>query len=202
MKSLTFVSLTLALLLGNTFTAISQYNTPPQQQQQQPVFNEQYGNTVNIGVGVGYFEYAGYAVTALHLDYEVRISKDFTLAPFINVFTFQDRLFWGDAQNPFRYYHYREADFPVGAKGTYYFDDFLGLNPNWDLYLGASVGLILRSVSWQDGNNAQSSLNAGPGPLYMELHIGTEYHISHRVGIYLDLSTNVSSLGLSIHRTH
>jgi hypothetical protein len=31
------------------------------------------------------------------------------------------------------------------------------------------------------------------------LHVGAEYHLSRKVGLFLDLSTGVSTLGLAFH---
>lgn len=37
------------------------------------------------------------------------------------------------------------------------------------------------------------------GALYLDGHIGAEYHISQKIGIFLDLSSGVSTFGLAIH---
>jgi len=36
-------------------------------------------------------------------------------------------------------------------------------------------------------------------PLFLDLHIGTEYHFNSKLGIFFDLSTGVSTVGLAIH---
>ena len=43
----------------------------------------------------------------------------------------------------------------------------------------------------------KSGLHIGSGN--MEMHIGGEYHINKKVGALLDLSTNVSTIGLGFH---
>ena len=195
MRFITQIIFVFLVILGSNLPARSQNNT-----QQPSVYYEQFGNTLNLGVGMGYFSYIGYAVTAFHADYELNVSRNFTLAPFIDIFTISDQIYWGNNQNSYRYYHYREMAFPIGIKGTYYLDRFLNLNRNWDLYLGASLGVTIRTFSWQDGDNAQSSINEGSGPLFLELHAGGEYHATRRLGIFVDLSTRISTIGLSIHR--
>jgi hypothetical protein len=35
--------------------------------------------------------------------------------------------------------------------------------------------------------------------LFLDLHLGAEYHLNNRVGLFLDLSTGVSTIGLAIH---
>lgn len=197
MRFYTRIILALTFILGANLPAKCQYTTP-----QPTVYSEQFGNTLNLGVGMGYFSYIGYAVTAFHADYELSLSRNFTLAPFIDMFSIQDQVYWGNNQNSYRYYHYREMAFPIGLKGSYYLDRFLNLNRNWDLYLAASVGVTIRTFTWQDGDNAQSSVNEGSGPLFLELHAGGEYHATRRLGIFVDLSTRVSTIGLSIHRSY
>ena len=195
MRFIKQIMLASVIIIGSALPAQSQNN-----ETQPSVYHEQFGNTLNLGIGMGYFSYIGYAVTAFHADYELSVSRNFTLAPFIDMYTVSDQVYWGDPHNSFRYYHYREMAFPIGVKGTYYLDRFLNLNRNWDLYLGASLGVTFRTFSWQDGDNAQSSINEGSGPLFLELHAGGEYHATRRLGIFVDLSTRISTIGLSIHR--
>ena len=194
MRSLRFLPLA-CLLICSESALRAQYAQPLA-----PVVHEQYGNTLNLGIGEGYYSYTGYIVTALHADYEFRIAHNFTLAPFIELFSFHDQVYWGDPQNNYRYYHYHEVDVPMGAKCTYYLDEALNLNKNWDLYVAASLGLTMRTITWQEGDNAPSSFANGEGPMFLELHVGGEYHINNRLGVYLDLSTRVSTIGLSIHK--
>jgi len=35
--------------------------------------------------------------------------------------------------------------------------------------------------------------------LFLNIHIGAEYHINKKVGVFLDLSSGVSTIGLAIH---
>ena len=166
----------------------------------QPVIPmEKYGNTLNVGLGLGYYGYVGHSVAAFHADYEFDIAKSVTLAPFINYYTFTDYYYWGDPNNPYRNYHYRETVIPIGLKGTYYVDRLLNLDKNWDLYMAASLGFILRNTTWEDNSVGQSPVYENPGTIFVDLHIGGEYHINHKLGLFLDLSTGVSTIGLAFH---
>jgi hypothetical protein len=165
---------------------------------------EKYGNTLNIGAGFGYYGYIGIPTPGVTVNYEFDIFKNFTLAPFISAYTFQDNYFWGNPNRPisdpsYHYYNYRETVIPVGIKGTYYFDQLLHVNPKWDLYLATSVGFAFKAVVWENGYGGETGNYRYINPLYVAMHIGAEYHLNNKVGLVLDLSTNISTFGVAIH---
>jgi len=160
---------------------------------------EKFGNTLNMGVGLGYYGYVGYAVPVLHLNYEFDVARNFTLAPFITYYTYQDYYYWGDAHNPYQNYSYNQTVVPIGIKGTYYFDQLLNAGPKWDFYLAGSLGFVIRTTTWENGYYGETTINEGSGPLYLDVHVGTEYHFSNKTGVFLDLSTGISTIGLAIH---
>jgi hypothetical protein len=164
---------------------------------------ENFANTLNIGLGVGgyggYSRYVGRSVPVLHLNYELSVAKDFTLAPFISFYRYTDNYFYGNNGNPGKNYRYRQTVVPIGVKGTYYFDDLLRATSKWDFYLGASLGFALITSTWDSDYNGDRNYFNEPSALYLDIHIGTEYHISKQLGVFFDLSNNVSSVGLAIH---
>jgi hypothetical protein len=162
-----------------------------------------YGNTLNLGLGVGgyggYYKYAGRSLPVLHVNYEFDVAKDFTLAPFLSLYTYSNEYYWGNNNNPDRYYTYRETVIPIGVKGTYYFDDILNTNSKWDFYLAGSLGFALVRARWDEGYGGDSKyFNKGNG-VFLDLHIGTEYHFNSRIGGFLDLSSGISTIGISVH---
>ena len=161
---------------------------------------EKYGNTLNAGIGVGYYGYYGSNAPILHLNYEFDVAKNFTLAPFITYYSYRNYYYWGDNNNyPFRNYYYRETIIPVGVKGTYYFDQLLNANPKWDFYLAGSLGFSIVNSSWDADYYGDRNVYRGSSALYLDIHIGAEYHMNDRLGIFFDLSTGVSTVGLAIH---
>jgi hypothetical protein len=187
MKLTNFLIIASILLVGTSGIAQTAHN------------NERYGNTLNLGVGLGYYSYVGSTTPVLHADYEFPVVRSFTLAPFINYFSYSNYYYWGNPSNPYRDYSYRETVIPLGVKGTYYFDKLLGLNKKWDIYAAGSVGFVYRKTTWENGYYGQTTIRRGTGALYLDLHLGAEYHVSRKAGIFLDLSTGVSTLGLAIH---
>ncbi|MBW6499396.1 MAG: hypothetical protein K0B09_13480 [Bacteroidales bacterium] len=149
-----------------------------------------YGNTLNLGVGLGgysgYYRYTNRSLTVFHIDYEFDVARNFTLAPFANFYSWR-----GD--------HYRENVIPLGVKGSLYLDDLLKANPNWDFYVAGSLGFVVVNSRWDNNYNGDREYYKYPNRLFLDLHVGTEYHISNRIGLFLDLSTGVSTLGLAIH---
>lgn len=105
---------------------------------QETTQNNSYGKTLNLGLGIGgyagYYGYAGRTLPVLHLNYELDVAKDFTLAPFISYYSFSRNYYYGNnsLNHPFKNYTYREVVVPIGVKGTYYFDDILNANSKWD----------------------------------------------------------------------
>ncbi|HLP56369.1 MAG TPA: hypothetical protein VK151_15135 [Fluviicola sp.] len=160
---------------------------------------EEYGPTLNIGPGIGYYGYVGQSIPAFHADLEFDIAHNFTLAPFVTVLTYENLYYWGDLDSPFRYYSYRRTIIPVGLKGIYYFDQLFGAGPKWDFYLGASLGFAFRTTSWEDGYEGEITVSRGESSVYFDGHIGTEYHFTETIGLQLDLSPGISTLCLAVH---
>ena len=180
------------LIISMFFVAILSFNISAQKAHS----TSSYGNTLNLGLGIGgYSGYYGDVVGALpvfNINYEFDVANDFTLAPFVSFSTYRHG-YW---DNNNRYY-YRETVIPIGVKGTYYFDKLLNANSKWDFYLAGSLGFAIANTTW-DGTNRDPGYNK-VSPLFLDLHIGTELHLSNKVGLFLDLSTGVSTVGLAFH---
>src|SRR2546430_2633065 len=111
MKKIIFTSL--------LFLTVFSFNSSAQE----GTSGEQFGKTLNLGLGIGYYGYVGRSLPVFHLNYEFDVAKDFTVAPFISFYTYSNSYYWRDNNKnfPYRYYSYRATVIPVGAKGTYYF---------------------------------------------------------------------------------
>src|SRR5437868_2036968 len=70
---------------------------------------EKFGNTFNVGLGLGYYGYLDHSLPVLHFNYEFDVAKNFTLAPFITFYSYRDYVFWGDPGAPYKDYYYRET---------------------------------------------------------------------------------------------
>lgn len=160
---------------------------------------EKFGNTLNLGAGIGYYGYVGQPMPFGTINYEFDIAKNVTLAPFIGAYSYQRNYYWGDNDTPYRNYYYRTIVVPVGVKGTYYFDQLFRANAKWDFYAAASAGFAFRNSTWENGYNGNRAISQTVTPLYLGAHIGAEYHMTQKAGIFLDLSTGVSTFGLAIH---
>lgn len=164
-----------------------------------PAFREYHGNALNAGIGLVYFGYVGQTVPAAHFNYEFDVARNFTLAPFITYFAYQEYVYWGNPSYPYRDYYYRESVMPIGVKGTYYFDQILNAGSKWDFYLGASLGVAIRKTVWENGYYGDRTVARGASRMYLDGHLGTEYHLSRKAGLFLDLSTGISTVGLAAH---
>lgn len=100
---------------------------------------------------------------------------------------------------PYKYYTYRQTVVPIGAKGTYYLDQLLKANNKWDFYVAGSLGFAIVSSHWDADYYGNKTYYASPNPLFLDLHAGAEYHINHKIGLFLDLPTGVSTIGLGFH---
>jgi hypothetical protein len=161
--------------------------------------NEKYGNTLNLGLGIGYYGYIGQSIPVVMLNYEFDIAKSFTLAPFIGAYTYTKGYYWGDKNNTYKDYYYRETVIPVGMKGTYYFDNLLKASSKWDFYVAGSLGFAITQTTWDSGYYGDKNIYRRANPLYANVHIGSEFHISQKFGIFLDLSSGVSTFGFAFH---
>lgn len=178
MKKITFTFALILMFAGTSLLA--QNNNYP----------EKYGRTLNLGVGIGgysgYYGYIGRSLPVVHLNYEFDVARSLTLAPFITFYSYR-----GD--------HYRETVIPIGLKGTFYFDQLLKANSKWDFYLAGSLGFAVVNSRWDNDYNGNRDDWHNPGALFLDVHIGAEYHISSELGLFLDLSNGVSTFGIAIH---
>ena len=160
---------------------------------------EKYGRALNLGLGVGYYGYVGHPIPIAHANYEIDVVKNLTLAPFISFYTYGNDYYYGNPNIGYQYYSYRDTVIPVGVKSAYYFDDLLNAGSKWDFYAGGSVGFAIVNSHWDAGYTGDRNVFHGSRPLFLEVHVGAEYHFSQRLGGFLDLSTGVSTIGLAIH---
>jgi len=164
---------------------------------------EKYGKTLNLGLGLVYAGYIGHPVLAVHADFEFDVVKNFTLAPSISCYTYSNNYYWGNKNYPYRYYGYHETVIPIGVKGTYYFDQLFKANSKWDFYAAGSLGFAIIQSTWEDGYYGEKYMYRnsyhGTSPFYVDVHAGAEYHMTQKLGLFLDLSTGISTFGLGIH---
>ena len=163
---------------------------------------EKFGQTLNLGAGIGYYGYVGRSLPVGSVNYEFDVVRNFTLAPFIGMYGYQNNYYWRDPNMPnesYRYYNYRVTVVPIVIKGTYYFDQLLHAGPRWDFYAAASLGFAYTNVIWESGYYGDKNIYKTASPLYADAHIGVEYHLNHHAGLFVDLSTGVSTVGLAIH---
>lgn len=196
MKKIIFTSLLFLTIAGTNISA--------QEATQEATSTEKYGNTLNLGAGIGYYGYIGHTLPVLTVNYEFDVARNFTLAPFAGVYSYRNYYYWGNPNTPkgdpsYRLYSYHATAIPVGVKGSYYFDELLHANSKWDFYAAASLGFVFRSVVWDNNYYGDRYAYQSTSAIYLDAHIGTEYHINNNIGLFLDLSTGVSTFGLAVH---
>lgn len=152
--------------------------------------SERHGGSLNLGLGIGgysgYYGNVGHTLPIMSANYELGIVQNFTLAPFITLYSFSDD-------------NYRSIVTPVGVKGSLYLDQLLHAGSRWDFYTAGSLGLALVYTSWNTNYTGSRNYYTDTNPLYLDFHLGTEFHLSNNIGIILDLSTGVSTIGIAIH---
>lgn len=162
-----------------------------------------YGNTLNLGLGVGgysgYYGYVGHTLPVFNINYEFDVAKNFTLAPFLTYYSYQRSYYWGDKNHPSRFYTYRETVIPIGVKGTLYLDQLLQAGPKWDFYVAGSLGFAIVNSHWDTDYYGDRNYYRRGSSLFLDGHLGVEYHVNNKVGLFLDASTGVSTLGVAIH---
>lgn len=178
------IALCFALILLTTGTSVSAQGNN---------YGERHSGALNLGLGIGgynghygYYGEVGHSLPVINVNYELGVARNFTLAPFISLYSYSDE-------------HYTAIVAPVGVKGTFYLDEALNAGSKWDFYLAGSLGVSLVSTTWDDQYNGDRSYYHSAHPLYLDFHVGTEYHISNQIGLFLDLSTGVSTIGLAFH---
>ncbi len=116
-------------------------------------------------------------ISIFHANFEFDAGRNFTLAPFISFYNFTNFI-------------------PIGVKGSYYFDEALNLNREWDMYVGVSAAMGIVSDNWNNQFYRDLYRFRGPNQLNFDAHLGIEYQVTPRLGIYADLAGNSQSIGL------
>jgi hypothetical protein len=151
---------------------------------------ERHGGALNLGLGIGgysgYYGNVGLSLPIMNVNYELGIVQNFTLAPFLTLYSYSDG-------------NYRSIVTPIGLKGTLYLDQLLHAGSRWDFYTAGSLGLALVNTSWDSNYSGSRNYYKTTNPLYLDFHLGTEFHLSNNVGLFLDLSTGVSTIGIAFH---
>jgi hypothetical protein len=157
-------------------------------------------SALNLGFGVGghsgYSRYAAHPVPVFSLNYEFNVVRNFTLAPFVSAYTYADSYYWSNDN-----YTYCETVIPVGLKGSYYFDELLDANSKWDFYAAASAGFAIVSSRWEAGYGGDKNYFARGRAVFVDLHAGAQFNFSRKAGVYLDLSSGISTIGLAFHQS-
>jgi len=179
MKKLTIILALILITLGSVLSAQDRFQS-----------SERFGGALNLGIGIGgysgYYGNIGHTLPVLNVNYELGIVRNFTLAPFLTLYSYTDG-------------NYNSLVTPIGVKGTYYFDQLLHAGPRWDFYAAGSLGLALVTTTWNPAYTGSRNYYTSANPLYVDFHVGTEFHLSNVVGLFLDLSTGVSTIGIAIH---
>lgn len=136
---------------------------------------ELHGSTLNLGLGIG-----GRTVSVFHINYEFDVAPAVTLAPFVSFYDYTNFI-------------------PIGVKGSFYFDDMFDLTPTWDVYLAGSLGFGIVSDRWNTDYYRDKYNFRGPSAIFMDLHVGVEYRFNKQVGMFLDLSSGASTIGIALH---
>lgn len=153
-------------------------------------YSQGYGNTLNLGVGLGGYlgnhNYYGNGLPVLDINYEFGITRNITLAPFLSYYSYSDK-------------NYREVVTPIGVKGTVYLDQLLHAGSSWDFYVAGSLGVAITNTTWDANYYGNRTYYQERSPLYLDFHLGAEYLITRKLGIFLDLSSGISTIGLALH---
>ena len=153
-------------------------------------------SALNLGVGVGgqsgYSRYATHPVLVLNVNYELGVARNFTLAPFISFYTYSDNYHWANDN-----YTYQETVIPVGLKGSYYFDELFEANAKWDFYAGASAGFAIVNSRWEAGYDGDRNYFNHGRSVFVDLHAGAQYNFGSNAGVFIDLSSGISTIGLA-----
>jgi len=160
---------------------------------------ESYGKALNINTGIGYLSYIGNSRPVFHADFEFDMAENFTIAPFINLCSNNKIYYWRNKNSHNLFYcNYMETTVPMGVKGTYYFDQLLGARSDWDFYAAGSLVFAMVDSSFQMKYFGEKNVYHSANPCYFYVHIGAEYHMNNRTGLFLDLSSGVSAFGFAI----
>lgn len=176
----------IALFAATSIHAQDNISVAPRQ------LGQSYGHTWNAGLGIGNYwgsEGSGFFIGA---NYEFDVARNFTLAPAFGLGAYSNA--------PVDDYYYRATVVPVGVKATYYFDDLVHAGPRWDFYGAGSLGVTFRTTVFDGSYSGRRATVRSSSPLYLDFHLGAEYKVSRHTGIFLDLSSGISTIGLAFHR--
>lgn len=138
-------------------------------------------NLLNIGVGIGSpFFGSGYS-SSLPVNPGISYEKGIT-----NEISIGGQAAYASSKYnvdlPGANYSFKENAFYIGARGSYHFNELLELDPEFDVYGGASLGYVVASVSDNQGFNGTTGSGIGFG-----LFAGGKYYFSNNTGLFAEL---------------
>lgn len=157
--------------------------------------SEPMGRAFNAGMGPGYFGGLQLPAPYTTINYEYEVAGYTTIAPFLGFASYRSAPQVLGGKN----YYYRATILPVGIKATYYLDKLLHIPCRWDVYVAGSAGYAFTTKEWDYGYPGTDDAVPGITPHFLLLHLGAEYHVSKRTGLFADVSTGVATFGFAIH---
>jgi hypothetical protein len=176
-------SLLIALFIITTFAGLAQSKSSS--------FNDG-DNLINIGIGIGSpFFGSGYKAS-LPINPSVSYEKGIT-----DMISVGGQLSYASSKFDDSFnsnYSFKENAIYIGARGSYHFNQLLGLDRKFDLYGGASLGYVTVSVSDNEGSLGSTASGAGFG-----FFGGGKYFFNPSTALYAELGyQSLSFLNIGI----
>lgn len=205
MKS-TYKTLIFCLLIGvQGFSAVPRSMTG----------NNETRYTKRLNVGFGYNYYAGIPFI---VNYELsnrtlgmqedpleQYQLGLTFAPQFGFYRYTD--WYPSPLRSFSNYNYSVNNLFFGVKTHFYFDRVLKMPEALDLYFAMAPQIMIRRVTWDydagipdiyKPNNRWLANRRGVNAFVLPIHIGAEYKLSKKFGVWGDIGTMMSTVGLSV----
>jgi hypothetical protein len=172
-----------------------------------------YAKRLNVGFGYNYYSGIPFVINYELSNKLLHIAEDpleayqmgLTFAPQAGFFRYTH---WYPSPLPATYpdYNYTVNNLFFGVKVHAYFDRVLDLPKNVDLYFAIAPQFMIRRVSWDFSssipgipppNNRWLSNRRGRNSFVLPIHIGAEYKLNRNIGVWGDIGTMMSTVGIS-----
>ncbi len=171
-----------------------------------------YANRLNIGFGYNYYAGIPFIINYELSNKALGMAEDpleayqmgLTFAPQVGFYRYSN--WYPSPAAAYSNYNYTVNNLFFGVKLHAYIDRVIDLPKNLDLYFAVAPQFMIRRVTWDypsnvpgiyQPNNKWLANRRGRNTFALPIHIGAEYKLNRNIGVWGDIGTMMSTVGLS-----
>lgn len=84
-------------------------------------------------------------------------------------------------------YKWRHTITGLNTRGSYHFNELLGIPDQWDFYGGATLGYYIWNTKYKGSGVTFDYTGSGSGGISLGAHVGARYFLNENIGVVFEL---------------